>query len=106
MNDSFKKFYNKNTDKLDDRTFLETLLGVAKEIYSQNPYVLPEELFTYASESLVQKAVEDLNKQIKDVYIYAIDEIKEKFPQKINTDINDEESKDERTKETSNSSSK
>lgn len=101
MSDSFKKFFNKNQDKVNDRTFLDKILELVKEIYSLNPTSTSDELFTYASETLVNKTLEDLNQKIRDVHVYALDEIKGKFPQKLNNDINNEETENERTKETS-----
>lgn len=107
--EKFKEFYNKNNNRRDiNESVLDRILELVKEVYSQYPYTSPEELFTFASEALVSKTVEQLNKDIKDVSVYALDEIKEKFPTKINIDneTNEEEFENERTKETGRVSSK
>lgn len=92
----FKSFFNKETGKeikTKDKTIVEILVQIAGEIYSQNQTISPETLARIAADTYIKTELEQLNNKIDNSFVYAVEEIGQKFPQKINNPNTDEESK-------------
>lgn len=92
----FKTFINKESGKeikTKDKTIVEILVKIAGEIYSQNQTISPETLGRMAADVYTKSELELLQNKIDNSFIYAVEEIGQKFPQKINNQNTDEESK-------------
>lgn len=85
MNDSFKTFYKKTTPKKPDQSVSDEILEIAKQIYSKKTELTPEELFSLSGETYLQIVIDDVKDKIDSSFVYIVDEIRKRFPQKINT---------------------
>lgn len=86
MNDSFKTFYKKTTPNKPDQSASDEILEIAKQIYSKKTELTPEELFSLSSEAYLQTVIEDVKEKMNNSFVYVVDEIRKRFPQKINND--------------------
>lgn len=102
----FKNFYIKE-NKLENvakpklnKTVVDALVEIAKEIYSQNATMTAEDLISVATDTYLRTEMERIQRQVDDSKVYATEEVLKKYPQKeIQSDINNsnsEETKNEK----------
>lgn len=102
----FKNFYLKE-NKLENvvkpklnKTVVDSLVEIAKEFYSQNSTMIPQDLVTAAIDAYLRTEMERIQRQVDDAKVYATEEVLKKCPQKeIQTEINNsnsEETKNEK----------
>ncbi len=86
MNDSFKTFYKKTTPKKMDQSVSDGILEIAKQAYDMRKELTPEELFALSGETYLQTVIDDVKEKMDGSFVYVVDEIRKRFPQKINTE--------------------
>lgn len=90
---SFKQFVAKQersraTLSVSERSYLDKIVDVAKQVYQQNKLTAPEALAEYAFKEALKSEMEVLERDMRNSLIYAVDIIKEKCPQLIQTEQN------------------
>lgn len=92
METSFKKFYDKSTNRKNhDKTIVDKLLQIAQEIYSQNTSYRPEDLALMSRDQYMNSEIDRIKLMIDNSFEYFVGELQQKFPQKEINNVNKEE---------------
>lgn len=96
MEKEFRSFLKKEKGIETKNNFLIKIVDMANYIYDRNKTMSPEDLTAMAMQEIIKMETLAVENKIKNVEKYALDKIKEKFPQ---VDINNskEESKNEKS---------
>lgn len=90
MNNSFKTFFKKTPSKSKvDQSISDKILDICKYMYEQDNQQDPELLLDNAINVFLENAITELKTKIIDSRLYIFDEVKQKYPQKINTEKED-----------------
>jgi hypothetical protein len=95
-----KKKRNDSKAELTDseRTYIDKIVAIADQHMTVNNDLDIEAVIETAYRQVLDEEMVNIDKQLKNAVLYATDKVKEKYPPKLNTNINDGDPKDDNSR--------
>ncbi len=80
----------------DDKNYIDLIVAAGEKYFKANMELPVEAVVEAAFRDVLEMEIEKLEKKVKNSVLYASDILKEKYPKRINTNIKDGESKNDK----------